>query len=118
VGVFVVPLPAGEADANRRLEVIAATTRAAKTERSAPSGVFVWLSGMRPLFERQRMANFFVTDVPGPPVPLYVLGARIEQVIPVVGLAANLTMVFGALSYCGRLNLVVNADATSCSSTR
>jgi len=38
------------------------------------------------------MVNFFVSNVPGPQVPLYVLGARIEDVIPVIGLAGNLTL--------------------------
>jgi diacylglycerol O-acyltransferase / wax synthase len=47
-------------------------------------------------------------------VPLYVLGARIVDVIPIVGTAGNVTLVFAALSYCGRLNVVVNADAAAC----
>jgi diacylglycerol O-acyltransferase / wax synthase len=65
---------------------------------------------MRWLVERQRMSNFFVSNVPGPPVPLYLLGARLEDVMPVIGLAGNMTLMFAALSYCGRLSLVVNAD--------
>jgi WS/DGAT C-terminal domain len=55
----------------------------------------------------------------GPPVlgprdALYFLSARIEDVMPVTGLAGNVTLVFSALSYCGRLDVVVNADAESC----
>jgi len=64
--------------------------------------------------KRQRMINFIVTNVPGPPTPLYVAGARIDDVMPLVGTAGNLTLVFAALSYCGRISLVVNADAASC----
>ena len=51
-----------------------------------------------------------MSNVPGPPVPLYLLGARLENVMPVIGLAGNITLMFAALSYCGRLSLVVNAD--------
>jgi len=54
-----------------------------------------WLAAaglVRQFTERRRMVNFFVSNVPGPQVPLYVLGARIEDVIPVIGLAGNLTL--------------------------
>ncbi len=60
---------------------------------------------------RQRMANIFVTDVPGPPVPLYVLGARIDEVLPLIGPGGNVTLMFAALSYCGRLSLLLDAGA-------
>jgi diacylglycerol O-acyltransferase / wax synthase len=115
-GAIVVGLPAGERDPVRRLEAVAASSRAAKAEqrRAAAQGVFGLLGAssllIRWLTERQRMVNFFVSNVPGPPVPLYLLGARLEDVMPVIGLAGNLTLMFAALSYCGRLSLVVNAD--------
>jgi diacylglycerol O-acyltransferase / wax synthase len=118
-GALLVRLPAGEADAVRRLERIAATTRLAKAEQhpSYINGLFSWLAATRlavPMARRQRFVNFFVTNVPGPTVPLYVLGARIDDVVPVLGLAGNVTMMFAALSYCGRLNVLVSADATTC----
>lgn len=115
-GAIVVGLPAGERDPIRRLEAVAASSRAAKAEqrRAAAQGVFAllgaWSLLIRWLVERQRMVNFFVSNVPGPPVPLYLLGARLEDVMPVIGLAGNMTLMFAALSYCGRLSLVINAD--------
>ena len=60
------------------------------------------------------MVNFFVTNVPGPSSPLYVLGAKIDDVAPILGLAGNVTLMFAALSYCGRLNVVVTANAFAC----
>jgi WS/DGAT C-terminal domain len=60
------------------------------------------------------MINFFVTNVPGPRDARYFPGARIEAVMPVTGLAGNVTLVFSALLYRGRLDVVVNADAPSC----
>ena len=115
-GALLVRLPAGEADAVRRLERIAANTRGAKAEQHPAyiNGVFSWLAATRLavlLAQHQRMVNFFVTNVPGPRVPLYLLGARVEEVIPILGLAGNVTLMFAALTYCGRLNLLVSADA-------
>jgi diacylglycerol O-acyltransferase / wax synthase len=119
VGALLVRLPAGEADPIQRLERITATTHSAKVEQHPTyiNGLFSWLAATRlavPLARHQRFVNFFVTNVPGPSVPLYVLGARIDEVVPVLSLAGNITMMFAALSYCGRLNLLVSADAAAC----
>jgi diacylglycerol O-acyltransferase len=118
-GALLIHLPVGEANAIRRLERIAAATQAAKREQRPAyiNGLFGWLAATglaRPIINRQRMVNFFVTNVPGPRMPLYVLGARIDDVMPIPVLAGNVTLVFAALSYCGRLNLLVNADAVAC----
>jgi diacylglycerol O-acyltransferase len=118
-GALLIHLPVGEANTLRRLECIAAATQAAKREQHPAyiSGLFGWLAATglaRPIINRQRMVNFFVTNVPGPRVPLYVLGARIEDVMPISVLAGNVTLVFAALSYCARLNILVTADAVAC----
>jgi WS/DGAT/MGAT family acyltransferase len=118
-GGLAVRLPIGDRDSRTRLQSIAAATRLAKTEQhpSRVQGLMNWIAAVglsRRFVERQRMINFIVTNVPGPPVPLYVIGARIDDVVPLVGTAGNVTLVFAALSYCGRINLVVNADAASC----
>jgi diacylglycerol O-acyltransferase / wax synthase len=116
-GVIAVAVPAGERDPVRRLEVVAGRTRAAKAEQrpAYAQGFFGRLAAWPPLarrfMDRQRMVNVFVSNVPGPAAPFYVLGARVEDVMPVIGLAGNVTLMFAALSYCGRLSLVVNADA-------
>ncbi len=118
-GALLVRLPAGEANAIRRLERIAANTRAAKAEQHPAyiNGLFSWLAATRlalPLARRQRFVNFFVTNVPGPNIPLYILGARIDDAMPILGLAGNVTIMFAALSYCGRLNVLMSADAHAC----
>lgn len=118
-GALLVRLPAGEPGALRRLERIAANTRAVKAEQHPAyiNGLFSWLAATRlalPLARHQRFVNFFVTNVPGPSVPLYVLGTRIHDVVPVPSLAGNVSIVFAALSYCGHLNVLVSADATAC----
>jgi len=118
-GGLAVRLPIGERDPIKRLQSIATATRLAKTGQHASrvQGLMDWVAavGLSQRFvQRQRMINFIVTNVPGPPVPLYVAGARIDDVMPLVGTAGNVTLVFAALSYCGHISLVVNADAASC----
>src|SRR5579864_4565787 len=118
-GGLMVRLPVGVSGAERRLELIAAATRIAKSEQRAASiqAMMDWL-GAAGLTQRyaatQRMVNVMATNVPGPPMPLYFLGSKIEDVMPMIGTGGNVTLVFAALSYGGRLNMVVNADAKAC----
>jgi WS/DGAT/MGAT family acyltransferase len=119
VGVIVVSLPVSEPDPIRRLERIAAASVAAKAAHH-PAYVQDLMSCLAaaglalPLARRQRMVNFFVTNVPGPRDALYLLGARIEAVLPVTGLAGNVTITVAALSYRGRLEVAIDADAAAC----
>jgi diacylglycerol O-acyltransferase / wax synthase len=119
VGALMVPVPAGEPDAVRRLETIAAATRAAKVAQHPAyveglTAALAALGLLVPLARRQRTVNTFVTNVPGPREALYLLGARVDEVLPVVGLAGNVTLIFAALSYRGRLDVVVDADRDAC----
>jgi diacylglycerol O-acyltransferase / wax synthase len=63
---------------------------------------------------RQRQVNLWVTNVPGPPVPLYVAGARLLELFPLVPILGNLTVGVGVFSYAGQLNLTAVADRDSC----
>jgi diacylglycerol O-acyltransferase / wax synthase len=49
-------------------------------------------------------------DVPGPPLPVYLAGARLLEVFPVLPLIAKVTLGVGALSYAGQFNITVVAD--------
>jgi len=51
-----------------------------------------------------------VTNVPGPQVPLYMMGARLLEAFPIVPLTFNLTVVVGILSYDGTLHFGLWAD--------
>lgn len=118
-GFMIVPLPIGEPDDRLRLLSIGAATRRAKAEQhpayfQALGALSVLSAKIAPaLMERQRYMNLIVTNVPGPTAPLYVLGARILDVIPLLGgfLGGNVSVCFCALSYAGRLNMSVLADA-------
>jgi diacylglycerol O-acyltransferase len=118
-GSMVVPLPLGEPDPVRRLQLIAAQTAARKHKAhpQAGSGLFRFALAQRAfvrLLARQRLMNITVTNVPGPPVPLYLAGAPLLELFPVVSLAGNLTLAVAVLSYAGQLNLTAVADRDGC----
>jgi WS/DGAT/MGAT family acyltransferase len=118
-GWMMVPLPLGEPDPLRRLGSIAAETVARKNEArpQAGSGIFRFVAGQRVwyrLFPRQRSVNLVVTNAPGPPVPLYLAGARLLDVFPMMPTMGNLTLVAGVLSYEGQLNFTAAADHDRC----
>jgi diacylglycerol O-acyltransferase / wax synthase len=54
------------------------------------------------------------SNVPGPPVPLYLAGAPLEEVFPVVPILGNVPLGIGALSYAGQFNITVVADQNAC----
>jgi diacylglycerol O-acyltransferase / wax synthase len=62
----------------------------------------------------QPFFNLIVTNVPGPPVPLYALGAKLLEAFPVLPLAGNQSLSVAALSYEGQLSLGVLSDPVSC----
>jgi hypothetical protein len=58
--------------------------------------------------------NLVVTNVPGPPVPLYLAGARLLEMFPMMPPMGNLTLVVAVLSYAGQLNFTAVADRDGC----
>jgi hypothetical protein len=59
---------------------------------------------------RQRLFNLVVTNVPGPQMPLYILGRRLAGLYPVVPLAKNQALGIAIMSYDGSLGFGLNAD--------
>jgi diacylglycerol O-acyltransferase len=55
-----------------------------------------------------------VSNAPGPPVPLYLAGARLLELFPMMPTMGNLTLVVAAVSYAGQLNLTAVADRDGC----
>ena len=66
------------------------------------------------LVHHQPFVNLVVTNVPGPAVPLYMLGARMLEVIPLVPLGGNLSVGVAALSYNGLFTIGVLVDPVAC----
>ena len=63
----------------------------------------------------QRFFNLVVTNVPGPQLPLYVLGRQMESIFPMVPLARRQALCVGIMSYNGQVNfgLIGDYDAMS-----
>jgi hypothetical protein len=58
--------------------------------------------------------DLFVTNVPGPQLPLFLLGARLLEVFPVVQVAGNVPLSVAVLSYDGQLNIGIQSDPDGC----
>jgi WS/DGAT/MGAT family acyltransferase len=120
VSGWLVPLPVGEADAGRRHAAVRETTACLKAvkmelgaellgraaEHAAPG---VLLLGAR-LTARLSPYNLIVTNVPGPPLPLWLLGARLRTGFPLVPLFEHQSLGIALFSYDGQLCWGVNAD--------
>jgi WS/DGAT/MGAT family acyltransferase len=114
VGLMVAPLPVGEPDPVRRLEAIARATRERK-ERPLVGLLESALMdrAMVCLMNRQRLINVFVSNVPGPPTPLFFCGARLVEVFQVGVIQGNVRVGVGVLSYGNQLDIDLVADAES-----
>jgi WS/DGAT/MGAT family acyltransferase len=117
---WLLDLPIHEPDPARRLAAIAAETTKRKQVRQelgpdvlgrvaeyAMPGVLGL--GVR-LLSRLHPYNLIVTNVPGPQVPLYLLGARLLGGFPQVPLFENQGLGIALFSYCGSLGFGFNAD--------
>jgi hypothetical protein len=58
-----------------------------------------------------RGINLFVTNVPGPPDPLWLSGARLLEAVPIAPLVRGVPLGIAALSYAGTLHVSIDADA-------
>jgi hypothetical protein len=73
----------------------------------APPAIHTYVA--RSLFAT-RLFNVTITNVPGPQIPLYVLGSRLEAIWPLVPLAAAHAVGLAVVSYDGRMFFALNAD--------
>jgi hypothetical protein len=62
------------------------------------------------LQSRQRFFNLVVTNVPGPQMPLYVLGRELIDVFPLAPLAKRQAVCIAIMSYNGKLNFGLLGD--------
>jgi diacylglycerol O-acyltransferase / wax synthase len=110
---MVVPLPIGVRDPTTRLALIAGDTAALKS-RARPSLGALPTHGiagraMLTLVKHQHV-NLTSTNIPGPRAPLYLAGARLLEVFPMVQLIGTVTLAVGAMSYTDQINIMTVAD--------
>jgi WS/DGAT/MGAT family acyltransferase len=114
IAQMAVPLRLGETDPGRRLTAVAAETRQRKARlRTSLSDLLIGGALGRRLMllavMRQRV-NATSASIPGPKQPLYLAGARVLNVSPLLPLVANEPLGVGALSYAGALTIGIVAD--------
>jgi WS/DGAT/MGAT family acyltransferase len=114
------PLPVGVRDPAERLEQIRLAMADIKESGQAMGAqALTQLSGFAPptimaqaarLQARQRLFNLVITNVPGPQMPLYVLGRELLYMAPMVPLAENTALGIAVMSYNGQMTFGLNAD--------
>ncbi len=109
--IMLVPLPVSDPDPARRLAQIARLTRARKRYRPYQPAARFAQRAMVWVMPRQRLVNLFTSNLPGPPEPLYLAGARVLELYQVGVVQGNVTVAVGVLSYAGQLNITVLGDA-------
>jgi len=120
VAAWMVDLPIAERDPRKRLACIHETTEQLKQSKQAAGSEILaealeW-TGPALLGLAMRMApqggafNMVVTNIPGPPHPLYLLGARMLAAYPLVPLSVNQGLGIALFSYAGTLHWGFNAD--------
>lgn len=118
VSAWILRLPIDDPDPRSRLESVHRATRALKDTRSAaavdmmmaaaewaPPSLISW--GVR---LASGPMNMVVTNVPGPAIPLYLLGARLETIYPLVPLLDRCGLGIALFSYDGTLCWGFNAS--------
>lgn len=114
------PLPVYEPDPVARLEIVSASMDGLKQSKQALGAeVIARLNDFAPptllaqaarLTFSTRLFNLLVTNVPGPQIPLYVLGRKLERPYPVAFLAKNHGLAIGVMSYAGQVNIGLIGD--------
>jgi WS/DGAT/MGAT family acyltransferase len=120
IALFMAELPVDEPDPLARLARVRETMERLKSSRQAMgaevlAAVSEWTSATLLSLAvrgaaRGRPYNLVVTNVPGPQIPLYMLGARMERCYPVVNLQPQQGLGVGLFSYAGTLGLGFTAD--------
>lgn len=123
VSGLLVDLPVGDPDPSARLRAVMAQMAAVKESGQAESvDRILALTDLAPpavvgvaarLLARQRTVNLGVTNVPGPQVPLYCMGARMLEVFPYVGVFEQTGLLIGLISYDGALGFGITGDGSS-----
>jgi diacylglycerol O-acyltransferase / wax synthase len=120
VATMYAPLPVGVEDPVECFGVVHAAMADLKSSGQAVGAeVLTGLSGFAPptimsqaarLSARQRFYNLVVTNVPGPQMPLYILGRELQAIYPQVPLALRQSLGIAIMSYNGRLNFGLLGD--------
>jgi diacylglycerol O-acyltransferase len=117
------PLPVYVEDPVRRLRVVTEQMEGLKRSKQALGAEVIsrfndfapptLLAQAARLNFSTRLFNLIVTNVPGPQIPLYVLGRELQEVFPVAFLPQNHALAVAIMSYNGRICFGLLADYES-----
>jgi diacylglycerol O-acyltransferase len=117
------PLPVYVEDPVRRLHVISEEMAGLKRSKQALGAEVIsrfndfapptLLAQASRINFTTRLFNLIVTNVPGPQLPLYVLGRELEEVFPVAFLPENHALAVAIMSYNGKVGFGLLADYDS-----
>jgi WS/DGAT/MGAT family acyltransferase len=114
------PLPVYVEDAVRRLQAVREAMEGVKSSKQALGAEVIarfndfapptLLAQASRINFSTRLFNLIVTNVPGPQIPLYVLGRELEDVFPVAFLPEHHALAVAAMSYNGGIDFGLLAD--------
>jgi WS/DGAT/MGAT family acyltransferase len=117
------PLPVYVEDPVRRLRVVSEQMEGLKRSKQALGAEVIsrfndfapptLLAQASRINFSTRLFNLIVTNVPGPQLPLYVLGREMEEIFPVAFLPQNHVLAVAIMSYNGRIGFGLLADYDS-----
>jgi WS/DGAT/MGAT family acyltransferase len=122
ISAYFVDLPVAEEDPVARLSAVRGAMEAHKRGgRAVGAARLIGLVGLAPPVVHSvavrltsqyssQLYNVLITNVPGPPRPLYALGARMLDMFPVVPLAGGQAVAIGVTSYDGHMHYGLTAD--------
>jgi diacylglycerol O-acyltransferase / wax synthase len=119
VSLMMVDLPVDEPDAVLRLDRVHALTTEAKRSGLADGadtivrladGITPLAAPLTRLVSRRIPMNLVVTNIPGPPVPLYLMGSRVLRTYPYVEVIDNEGLTIAVVSYDDRLFFGLTSD--------
>ena len=114
------PLPVYVADPVRRLQAVRESMQGVKSSKQALGAEVIsrfndfapptLLAQASRINFSTRLFNLIVTNVPGPQIPLYVLGRELEDIFPVAFLPENHALAIAIMSYNGGIDFGLLAD--------
>ncbi len=123
ISALTVPIGTHIEDPMRRLQAIKARTKEAKTSKGSVARMLTDLTQHVPgmtmapiaqLVASERfspvIANAFITNVPGAPVPLYMAGAKGLGTFGMAPISNNMGLMIVAMSYAGRMSFTITSD--------
>ena len=123
IAIMTAPLPVGLSDPVERLASVRVSMQDLKSSKQAEGAkVLTSLENALPpailarasrLGFSSRLYNLLVTNVPGPQVPIYMLGRQLRELVPLAFLAPEHRLAIAIMSYDGQVvyGLMADADA-------